>query len=642
MKKIILLSVSFVILVLAVLLFILYACRNDDPEVSENDLSTEEKDKVSEKTDDEDNQEHLEENKKDKNDDIFEVDGLEFVYDVSPEADSNAISLIEHTLDRGGYTYREIQVVDEDTLKFFIKGKEDDFVNDNWIVDNFHQMGAVSFEDYSGNVFLTGDDIISAEAVYGDSTGSGENSWFILLELTENGREAMAEATERVSKYDDGLNYISIMLDGVIISSPTVNEMIDDSSLVINGDFTEKEAKALAAEINGNYSFTFKSTEMVTKKYSYDEYYDEILNALAEAFDKDVDEISEEDFCKIDAVAFIKEDIAMSSGYVTLGDDVVDYMDYAIFYAGDTEISVMIEQDMFFDFLENLTEIEEFSIAKNSYHVMFGMDDGDNSVFDVSLLSREKFKKLKTIEILYFDVINFDAISDFENLESLIVYGAEDVDFSAVENLTDLEQLVVNSSDISDISAVKKLKKLQTLTIEGGDFSDISAIASLKDLETLVLSSDNITDISPLKNLKYLESLSLSGSEIEDISVIEGLYSLRELSVTNTGVTTLPSFEKLDELESVDLSNNLITDITALSCLDNDNITSLNLVGNKIRDYSAISHIDDGKIEKDAFEVGGETITVTGWGGNFEVNTDDITVTEVQVSKNSHSYVTDF
>jgi len=308
---------------------------------------------------------------------------------------------------------------------------------------------------------------------------------------------------------------------------------------------------------------------------------DNLAAAFSEALEKPIGKITANDLAAVEAVAFIKEDADMTSGSITLNSDTpVDYVDYAIFYVGEKEIPVSMDQDDFILHLPLFTGIKEISVGKNSYRLSFGMDDGDDSVFDLSVLSADKFKNLETISAQYFDVKGFDTVASHTGLKNLFVYNA----------------------GITDISPVKDLTKLESLVFNGAEIKDISALANLTELKSLNADVEGVTDISVVKGLTKLETLALSGTGITDISAVAELASLKSLAVTNTSVATLPSFEKLTNLEELNLSANKLTDITALSVLSNEKITSIDLTGNDITDYTAIAGIDESKIQKDPEE----------------------------------------
>lgn len=59
---------------------------------------------------------------------------------------------------------------------------------------------------------------------------TGATEYVVALEFDEEGKEAFAEATERLTG-----EIISIWMDDVMISNPTVNEAIPDGKCTISG-----------------------------------------------------------------------------------------------------------------------------------------------------------------------------------------------------------------------------------------------------------------------------------------------------------------------------------------------------------------------------------------------------------------------
>lgn len=91
-------------------------------------------------------------------------------------------------------------------------------------------------------IVLTGADVEKASVWY----NSEEKQQVVKLELKESGKEAFAEATERLQG-----DTISIWMDDTCISYPKVNEKINDGVAFISGNFTGTEASELANKING-------------------------------------------------------------------------------------------------------------------------------------------------------------------------------------------------------------------------------------------------------------------------------------------------------------------------------------------------------------------------------------------------------
>ncbi len=106
-------------------------------------------------------------------------------------------------------------------------------------------------EEIMGTVVLEGDDVKSAKAEYGPVGDGATQAYKVTLKFTSDGAKKFAEATDRISKYTDGKNVIAIYLDENLISAPRVSEKIDSEECYIEGDFTNEEAKKLAAQIQG-------------------------------------------------------------------------------------------------------------------------------------------------------------------------------------------------------------------------------------------------------------------------------------------------------------------------------------------------------------------------------------------------------
>lgn len=91
-------------------------------------------------------------------------------------------------------------------------------------------------------VILSGNMVKNASAVVDSQT----NAPMVSLELNEEGAEAFSEATARLA----GSGVISIWMDDVLISYPTVQSHIPDGKAVISNIGSVDEAKSLADRIN--------------------------------------------------------------------------------------------------------------------------------------------------------------------------------------------------------------------------------------------------------------------------------------------------------------------------------------------------------------------------------------------------------
>lgn len=92
------------------------------------------------------------------------------------------------------------------------------------------------------NLILTGKDVEEAYA----STDESRN-YVVALKLTSEGAKKFSVATQ---KQLPTKGTISIWMDDVLVSAPSVNAHITDGQAVISGNFTLKEAKEMADKIN--------------------------------------------------------------------------------------------------------------------------------------------------------------------------------------------------------------------------------------------------------------------------------------------------------------------------------------------------------------------------------------------------------
>jgi preprotein translocase subunit SecD len=111
----------------------------------------------------------------------------------------------------------------------------------------------VVYEDEQGNRFrlgpaiIGGGDIAEANAILGGATGS---EWTVSFQLTGDASARFADATTAAVTLPAPQNQIAIVVDRVVISSPTVQGAITGGTGEITGGFTEAEARDLATVLN--------------------------------------------------------------------------------------------------------------------------------------------------------------------------------------------------------------------------------------------------------------------------------------------------------------------------------------------------------------------------------------------------------
>ncbi len=100
-----------------------------------------------------------------------------------------------------------------------------------------------------GPTVITGEDFDSASAVINQSQ-LGTSDWTVNFQLDGDGADRFAEATTAAVGAPEPTNQIAIVVDRVVISSPTVQSAITGGTGEITGGFAEQEAKDLATQLN--------------------------------------------------------------------------------------------------------------------------------------------------------------------------------------------------------------------------------------------------------------------------------------------------------------------------------------------------------------------------------------------------------
>jgi preprotein translocase subunit SecD len=94
-----------------------------------------------------------------------------------------------------------------------------------------------------GPAKVLGTQVSAAEAGYDPSQGL---SWFVSLTFDGDGTKAFGELTNSVTSLPSPLNQVAIVLDGLVVSAPRINEAIPSGNAQISGSFSQVEAQDLA------------------------------------------------------------------------------------------------------------------------------------------------------------------------------------------------------------------------------------------------------------------------------------------------------------------------------------------------------------------------------------------------------------
>ena len=183
--------------------------------------------------------------------------GSIITYEAVPQKDTDEITaegmadveeVMRRRLDNLGFTEALVYIVGDNCIRIEIPG----IANPTEAVETIGSTAKLSFTDYSGNEFMTGENVESAYPSYADSDGDGVPEWFVSLKFDGVGANKFATATEKAAGLSSSSeNYICIYLDGQVISQASVKEKISGGNAIISGSFDQDYASELAALING-------------------------------------------------------------------------------------------------------------------------------------------------------------------------------------------------------------------------------------------------------------------------------------------------------------------------------------------------------------------------------------------------------
>ena len=114
--------------------------------------------------------------------------------------------------------------------------------------DNASDIILACSRDGASKYILAGAEVLGrqvSKATAAVDTTTGGN-WFVSLTFNGEGTKAFGDQTARVVSLTAPQNQVAIVLDGLVVSAPRINEAIRGGSAQITGSFTQVEAQDLA------------------------------------------------------------------------------------------------------------------------------------------------------------------------------------------------------------------------------------------------------------------------------------------------------------------------------------------------------------------------------------------------------------
>ncbi len=148
-------------------------------------------------------------------------------------------------------------------VRFPWKSDETDF-DPETAINELSATALLTFREGSAyddeKIILEGSEVVSAYPAVQQNQNTGASEYVVSLEFSSSGKEKFAEATERLQGQT-----ISIWMDDVLLSAPTVNAVISDGKCIIEGNFTSESATQLAAQIQaGALPFALETSNFNT------------------------------------------------------------------------------------------------------------------------------------------------------------------------------------------------------------------------------------------------------------------------------------------------------------------------------------------------------------------------------------------
>ena len=170
------------------------------------------------------------------------------------EAMATAVTMLRQRLDGLGYTEAEVYQSGSDKIVVEIPNVSDP----EQAVQDLGTTAQVEFRDADGALWLNGTHISEAKAAYGPVDSSGLSQYYVQLSFTDEGRKLFQAATKAVANRSGDDNYLQIMMDGTVISSPYVDKTEFASSgitsetaiITLGQDSTLEHSKYLAQIIS--------------------------------------------------------------------------------------------------------------------------------------------------------------------------------------------------------------------------------------------------------------------------------------------------------------------------------------------------------------------------------------------------------
>ncbi|EFC44274.1 LRR_RI domain-containing protein [Naegleria gruberi] len=242
------------------------------------------------------------------------------------------------------------------------------------------------------------------------------------------------------------------------------------------------------------------------------------------------------------------------------------------------------------EFWENIVSpLEEF--------VIFNVKMGFNS-WKVLVCNIKKSLKVLKIGKCTFTKLEYDEMSEFQNLESLTLTQMSEVTdecFKFFSNLKYLKSLKIQSCNLSSEACyhLNSLKKLTKLDMSDNIIDQLSFINGMKEIRSLKLMDNRLGNEGCLfvSALPSITKLFLTGNEIsnEGLLHISQMTNLTDLDLGNNKITSIELItENLTKLQKLGIYVNRISSADVSKLVD---LRELNFSHNKLTSLKGLNNL---------------------------------------------------
>ncbi|WP_199924623.1 protein translocase subunit SecD [Streptomyces sp. WM6386] len=124
------------------------------------------------------------------------------------------------------------------------------------------EIQGVWYKYLLGPAAVAGTEVKKAQAIYDTQTAAG---WQVTMDFDKSGAKKFADITGQLAQNQLPQNEFGIVLDGEVVSSPTVSQSITGGQAQISGSFTQEEAQSLANMLSyGALPLSFQEQSVTT------------------------------------------------------------------------------------------------------------------------------------------------------------------------------------------------------------------------------------------------------------------------------------------------------------------------------------------------------------------------------------------